>query len=97
MQQLQVDNETKLSYAESQKGLAAERMAKINTDMAIAEDKLKRAHTEDTASLLNVIKAIKELEGMDLEQLRMKLELLQALQPEAAETPTAVEKKPAAV
>ena len=90
MQQLQVDNETKLAYAESQKGLAAERVAKIRTDMAIAEDKIKRAHTEDTASLLNVIKAIKELDGMDLEHLRIKLELLQALQPEATETPTVI-------
>ena len=91
MQQMQVDNETKLSYAESQKGLAAERTAKIRTDMAIAEDKLKRAHTEDTQSLLNVIRAIKELDNLDLEQLRTKLEILQALQPESEVTPTAIE------
>lgn len=91
MQQMQVDNETKLSYAESQKGLAAERTAKIRTDMAIAEDKIKRAHTEDTQSLLNVIRAIKELDNLDLEQLRTKLEILQALQPESEVTPTAIE------
>lgn len=91
MQQLQVDTETKLAYAESQRGLAAERVAKIQTDVAIAQDKIKRAHTEDTASLLNVIKAIKELEGMDLDHLSRKLELLQNLQPAAAETPTAIE------
>jgi hypothetical protein len=90
MQQMQVDNETKLSYAESQKGLAAERSAKINTDIAIAEDKLKRAHTEDTASLLNLIKAIKELDSMDLQQLERKLIILQSLQPTAQETPTAI-------
>ena len=88
MQQLQVDNETKLAYADSQHGLASERRAKIRTDMAVAEDKLKRAHTEDTQSLLNVIKAIKELEGMDLEQIETKLRILQGLQPTAAETPS---------
>lgn len=88
MQQMQIDNETKLSYARSQDGLAQERVAKIQTDMAIAEDKLKRAHTEDTASLLNVLKAIKELEGMDLTQLEQKLNILNALQPEAIVTPT---------
>jgi hypothetical protein len=90
MQQLQVDNETKLAYAQSQQGLAAERFAKIKTDVAIAEDKIKRAHNEDTASLLNVIKAIKELEGMDLEHLQSKLDLLQTLQPEVKETPTII-------
>jgi len=89
MQQMQIDNETKLSYAQSQKSLANEREAKIQTDMAIAQDKLKRAHTEDTASLLNVLKALKELDGMDLDHLQQKLEMLQMLQPEAQVTPTA--------
>lgn len=88
MMQMQVDNETKLSYAKAQDGLAQERVAKIQTDMAVAEDKLKRAHTEDTASLLNLLKAIKELEGMDLSQLEQKLNILNALQPEAQVTPT---------
>lgn len=90
MQQMQVDNETKLAYARSQDGLAKERVAKIQTDVAVAQDKLKRAHTEDTASLLNVIKAIKELDGLDLEHLRIKLEILQTLQPEATQIPTSL-------
>ncbi len=88
MQQMQVDNETKLSYARSQDSLGQERIAKIQTDMAVAEDKLKRAHTEDTAALLNVLKALKELDGMDLTQLEQKLNILNALQPEAEVTPT---------
>jgi hypothetical protein len=88
MQQMQVDNETKMSYARSQDSLGKERIAKISTDMAVAEDKLKRAHTEDTASLLNLLKAIKELDGMDLTQLEQKLNILNALQPEASVTPT---------
>ncbi len=82
MQQLQVDNETKMSYARSQDGLAEERKAKIHTDMAIAEDKLKRSHTEDTAALLNIIKALKELEGMDIEHLKMKVEILNSVKEE---------------
>lgn len=88
MQQMQVDNETKLGYAASQKSLAAERQAKISTDVAVAEDKLKRAHTEDTAALLNVLKALKELDGMDLTQLEQKLNILNALQPTAQSTPS---------
>jgi hypothetical protein len=88
MQQMQVDNQTKISYAQSQQSLAHEREAKITTDIAIAEDKLKRAHTEDTAALLNVLKALKELDGMDLTQLEQKLNILNALQPTEMETPS---------
>lgn len=97
MQQLQVDNETKMSYARSQDGLARERLAKITTDKAIAEDKLKRAHTEDTAALLNVLKALKELEGMDLSQMEQKLNILNVLQPTAESTPSIVQNKEIAV
>jgi len=83
MQQMQVDNMTKVAYAHSQEGLAKERVAKIQTDMAVAEDKLRRAHQEDTASLLNVVKALKEIKGMDLDHLSKQLEMLQMLSPAA--------------
>lgn len=76
MQQLQVDNETKLAYAHSQHGLAAERMAKIQTDKAVAEDKLRRAEHEDTASLLSLVKTLKELQTMDTSNLAAKVEML---------------------
>ena len=79
MQQMQVDNQTKLSYAESQQGLAAERKAKITTDMAIAQDKLRRSEQESTGSLLNLIKSIKELEEMDVTQLERKINILKSL------------------
>jgi hypothetical protein len=83
MQQMQVDNMTKVAYAHSQEGLAKERVAKIQTDSAVAQDKLRRAHQEDTASLLNVVKALKELRGLDLDHLMKQVELLQALSPAA--------------
>jgi hypothetical protein len=83
MQQMQVDNMTKVAYAHSQEGLAKERVAKITTDTAIAQDKLRRAHQEDTASLLNVVKALKELKGMDLEHIMQQVEILNSLSPAA--------------
>lgn len=76
MQQMQIDNETKLAYADSQKGLAAERIAKIQTDKAVAEDKIRRAEHEDTASLLNLVKTLKELQGMDLTNLASRISML---------------------
>jgi hypothetical protein len=83
MQQMQVDNQTKLSYASSQEGLAQERKAKIYTDIAVAEDKLRRAHEEDTSSLLNLVKALKELKNVDIAHLTEQIKLLQALSPAA--------------
>jgi hypothetical protein len=83
MQQMQVDNMTKVAYAHSQEGLAKERVAKIQVDSAVAQDKLRRAHQEDTASLLNVVKALREIKGLDLDHLSKQLEILQTLAPMA--------------
>jgi hypothetical protein len=83
MQQIQIDNMTKVAYAHSQEGLAKERVAKIQTDSAVAQDKLRRAHQEDTASLLNVVKALKELKGMDLDHLLTQVQILNEISPVA--------------
>jgi hypothetical protein len=80
MQQLQVDNETKLSYARSQDGLAAERTAKIQLDKALNAERISRSQEERTAGLINLLKAAKELEGMDLEQVAKQITNLAALQ-----------------
>ena len=76
MEQLKIDNQTKLAYAQSQQGLAAERVAKIQTDRAIAEDKLQRAEEQSSAHLLNLVKAVKELQGMDLNYLEQSISML---------------------
>ncbi len=83
MQEIEVNNLTKVAYAHSQEGLAKERVAKIQTDSAVAQDKLRRAHQEDTASLLNVVKALKELKGMDLDHLMTQVQILNHLSPVA--------------
>lgn len=89
MQQLQVDNETKMAYARSQDGLSKERIAKIGTDRAVAEDKLKRARQEDTHALLNLVKIAKELQGMDIDNLQKQVNILKDLE----ETPQEQESK----
>ncbi len=93
MQQMQIDSMTKVAYAHSQEGLAQERIAKIDTDRAVAEDKLRRAHQEDTASLLNVVKALKELQGMDLDNLMKQVGILNALSPVANPEKEVIESK----
>lgn len=80
MQQLQVDNATKIAYAHSQEGLAKERVAKIHTDVAVAQDKIKRSEEESTHSLLNLVKTLKELQGMDLSHIQQQIEAASQIQ-----------------
>ena len=79
MQQLQVDNETKMAYARSQDGLAQERLAKIESDKAVNIEKISRSEEEKTMGLVNVLKAVKELQGIDLAHLEQSLNILQQL------------------
>src|SRR5690606_31945353 len=51
MQQLQVDNQTKLSYAQAQESMAAERIAKMQTDQAMNVERLTRSEEEKTAAV----------------------------------------------
>ena len=77
-----------MSYARSQEGLAAERVAKIQTDQAVAQDKLKRAYQEDTHALLNLVKVAKELKNLDIDKLSKQIEVLKLIAPEPEKTAT---------
>ncbi len=76
MQQLQVDNATKLSYSKAQESLAHEREAKIELDRAVDAERLSRAQEERTAGVLNLLKAVKELEGINLAHVTEKVNIL---------------------
>jgi len=79
MQNMQIDNETKLSYAESQRSLAAERMNKVQLDAALSAERIQRADEDRTSAVLNLVKAAKELEDMDLSQLQKEIEIIKSL------------------
>ena len=82
MKQMEVDNETKLSYARSQDGQAKERIAKIQTDKALAVEKIQESRREETSSMLNLVKTIKELQSIDLDQIQKAVEIMNALAPQ---------------
>lgn len=75
IQQLQVDNETKMSYAQAEKSLADERMNKIRLDEAVAIERINKAKDDKSSAVLNVIKTIKELQNMDLERLEKAMSI----------------------
>ena len=78
-QQMQVTTEGIEAKAQSDQALAAERLNKIHLDEAISAERKQRSEEESTASLLNMAKLLKELEGMDMQGLMGKLEMLKGL------------------
>lgn len=79
MEQLSIANKAVDSKAEADHSLAAERLAKIQLDQALNVERINRAEEDRSAGLLNLIKAVKELQGMDLDSLKKKLDILNSI------------------
>jgi hypothetical protein len=80
LQEIQVANNAINAKAESDLSLAAERTNKISLDAAINAERLSRAEEDRTAGVLNLIKAVKELESIDIETLMRKVEILKLIE-----------------
>lgn len=80
MEQQAVITHSANSKAESDQALAAERLAKINLDKALNAERIARSEEDRTAGVLNLVKAVKELEGLDLDSLFKKVQILQSLE-----------------
>lgn len=94
MQQLQVENQTKLSYSFGQEALGEERLAKIQLDKALNAERLQRAQEDRTGSALNLVKAIKELQSIDLNHLAQYMDIVERLKGEEGEQAEAQSIKP---
>ncbi len=82
MQQMQVMTDGIESKAQSDQALAMERLSTINLKNAENAERMQRAEEDKTAAVLNLVKAMKELEGLDLGLLTQKLQLLKVLEGE---------------
>lgn len=80
MQALQVDNATKLGFADAQHAQAQERLNKIRLDQATAIEKMEESQTKKTEAFFNLIKAVKEIEGMDISQIAQAMQVMLATQ-----------------
>ena len=83
--QLQMQNQETVTKAvdakaESDRSLAAERLNKIQLDAAISAERIARVEEERTAGVLNLIKAAKELEGMDMDQLVKAVQIVTSME-----------------
>jgi hypothetical protein len=80
MQHQAVVTETLTAKAESDRALAAERTNKIGLDAALNVERISRAEEDRTAGVLNLIKAVKELEGIDIDHLLKKVQILTSIE-----------------
>jgi hypothetical protein len=90
-QNMAVENETLLSKAESDRALASERMAKILFEEALNVERIASARNETTQSVLNMAKAVKEMQSMNLENIERGVNIMGVLQDRMMEK--AVEQK----
>jgi hypothetical protein len=79
LQALQIDADTKHAYSESQKALAAERLNKVQLDAAVSAERIQKAQTDRTGAELNIIRALKELQGIDISHLDQQLNILHTI------------------
>lgn len=79
MQQMSVMTDGIEAKAKSDQALAMERINKIHLDEAISSERIEKARAEETAQVLNIAKALKELQGLDLNQIQQKVDMLKSL------------------
>jgi hypothetical protein len=94
MQELQSRAKLSESRALADQGLYLERQSRQYENYAAAEERKHKAVAEDHAGMLDLVKTIKELENIDLTNIRQLIEMSQMLK--AAETAVAssTEKQP---
>lgn len=68
-----------LSRAEANTGLGLERASRVQENRALAIERLSESEKDKQIATLNLVKAMKELESMDLSQLEQLLSLAQSL------------------
>lgn len=76
------------SQAEANRGLGIERLSRVRENQALAEERKAEAQKDHDMALLNLAKALKELESVDLAQLDKLIALSRLVQIQQAEQTT---------
>lgn len=80
MQEMAIRNKVAESRSEADLSLAAERLNKVQLDAALSAERISRSQEDRTAGVLNLVKAAKELDGMDLDHLMREIEIIRELE-----------------
>ena len=70
MQEAQARTELAKSRAIADRGLGAERMSRIQENEALAVERRAAAEKDHDAAFLDLIKALKEIDGMDIDHIQ---------------------------
>jgi hypothetical protein len=96
MQEIQARTDLARSRAVADQGLGLERLSRIEENKAMAVERTAAAHRDEDTALLNLIKALKEIDGMDLEHIERMVTLAHTIQDKVTgETNEEVKGKPA--
>lgn len=79
MQEAQARTELAKARAVADRGLGVERMSRIEENQALAEERKQEAFKDHYAGLLDIVKAMKELDNIDILQIEKYLTLAQML------------------
>ncbi len=93
LQLLQAQIEDLQSRAAANKGLGIERVSRVEENRALAIERLAESEKDQALGTLHYVKAVKELESMDLTQLEGLLRLVDYLKERSQVQPTEVEEE----
>lgn len=88
MGEMQARTELAQARAQADRGLGLERMSRIQENHALAIERKAQAEKDQDAGLLNLVKALKEIEGVDLANLEKLLALERMSASNQQEVPT---------
>jgi hypothetical protein len=94
LEHIQLKNRMMIAEANSKDGLAMERIGKLQLDKALNAERIQRAEQDRSASALNLVKAIKELQSIDLNHLGQYLDIVDRLKDDESEKGLEENKKP---
>jgi hypothetical protein len=107
LQMMQLQSQIKLaeSQATANEGLGIERLSRVKENEALAEERKAQAVKDEDSALLDLVKAMKEIEGIDLAHMQQLLEMHNLVKAQEADNangsanatikkPTTTKKKP---
>lgn len=88
MQEIQSRTELAQARAEADRGLGMERLSRIQENQALAIERRAEAEKDKDIGLLNLVKALKEIEGLDLAHLEKLIALSHIIKEKESAVPT---------
>ena len=72
--------------AVADEGLGIERASRVQENQALAVERRAQAHRDEESGFLDLVKAFKELEGLDIDQIQKLIQISRLLKDESGET-----------